>query len=178
MRPTDTFVGQPIRSLQTMLRVLHLDDDRYPRVIPDGIYGNDTQQAVAAFQRQHGIPVTGVADQPTWDAIVDAYEQAIIRVDKAESIEILLDAGEILRFGTKDPHIYLLQSMLTYLSEVYPTISRPTHSGYLDAQTATSVESFQRLNGLPITGNVDRKTWKYISRLFTLAVHKQTKNKR
>ena len=176
MRPTDSFIGQPVRSLQTMLRLLHLDDDRYVNVIPDGIYGNDTQNAVAVFQRLKGIPVTGVADQRTWDAVVEDYEEALIRVDQAESIEILLDAGSVLRFGERDPHIYLLQSMLTYLSEVYPPITRPPHSGYMDAQTATAVETFQRLNGLPITGNVDRKTWKHISRQFSLAVHKQTNN--
>lgn len=176
MRLRESFVGQPVRSLQAMLQVLHLDDERYPDVIPDGIYGRDTQNAVASFQRRRGIPVTGITNQQTWDMIVTDYEEALIRIDKAESIEILLDPGDVLQFGRRDPHIYLLQSMLMYLSDVYPTITRPTHSGYIDAQTATSVESFQRLNGLPITGNVDRKTWKHISKQFSLAVHKQTKN--
>ena len=176
MRPSESFIGQPIRSLQTMLRVIHLDDSLFPSVIPDGIYGSDTVSAVTSFQRRKGIPVTGVTDQTTWDAMVEAYEDALIRVDKAESIEILLDGGSVLRFGQRDPHIYLLQSMLTYLSDVHEPISRPTHSGYLDAATATSVESFQRLNGLPITGNVDRKTWKHITKHFSHAVHKYYRN--
>ena len=29
MKPTETFLGQPIRSLQTMLRVLSEHNDRY-----------------------------------------------------------------------------------------------------------------------------------------------------
>ena len=35
MRPTESFIGQPIRSLQTMLRVLAEENPRYIRVIPD-----------------------------------------------------------------------------------------------------------------------------------------------
>ena len=42
MRPTETFLGQPIRSLQTMLRVLAEFDADYLPLIPDGIYGAET----------------------------------------------------------------------------------------------------------------------------------------
>ena len=39
MRPAESFIEQPVRSLQTMLRVLAEDDQRLPTVVPDGIYG-------------------------------------------------------------------------------------------------------------------------------------------
>ena len=45
MRPEASFIEQPVRSLQTMLRVISQDDSRYPAVIPDGIYGPDTMHA-------------------------------------------------------------------------------------------------------------------------------------
>ena len=51
MRPKESFVGQPIRSLQTMLRVLAEDDRTLPTVVPDGIYGPETITAISAFQR-------------------------------------------------------------------------------------------------------------------------------
>lgn len=175
MRPTETFIGQPIRSLQTMLRVLHLDDPRYLSVIPDGIYGNDTTRAVSIFQRENGIPVTGVTNQETWDAIVALYEDAIVRVDKADSIEILLDRGQVLIPGDRDPHIYLLQSMLTHLSDVYPQVARPTHTGVLDSATVNSLESFQRLTDLPVTGRADLLTWKHLNRQFTLSAQRRNK---
>ena len=54
MRPGESFVGQPIRSLQTMLRVLAQYDGKYASVVPDGIYGPQTMAAVAHFQRLHG----------------------------------------------------------------------------------------------------------------------------
>ena len=35
MKPTSSFLGQPIRSLQTMLRVLSEHNDEYKTLIPD-----------------------------------------------------------------------------------------------------------------------------------------------
>ena len=63
MRPEESFIQQPVRSLQTMLRVLSEQDRNHPTVVPDGIYGQTTANAVSSFQRMHGIPVTGITDQ-------------------------------------------------------------------------------------------------------------------
>lgn len=173
MRPGESFVGQPIRSLQTMLRVLARDDPRLPLVVPDGIYGPTTMNAVSAFQRQNGLPVTGITDQTTWDRIVSAYEPALIRIDKAEKIEIILDPGQVFRAGDASPYIYLLQSMLTHLSGDHPQIIDPGHSGVMDSDTIQSLRGFQQLAGLPVTGEMDKITWRHLSRHFTLNAHHQ-----
>ncbi len=171
MRPAESFVGQPVRSLQTMLRVLAEDDRRLPTVIPDGIYGPGTMHAVSAFQRQKGLPATGIADQPTWELIVQSYEPALIRVGKAEPIEILMDPGKVFRYGESSPYIYLLQSLLTQLSQDHPTINRPEHTGVLDDSTTRALASFQELSDLPRTGELDKITWKHLVLQFTLNAH-------
>ena len=56
MRPTETFLGQPIRSLQTMLRVLAEFDADYLPLIPDGIYGAETMAAVTRSRENTGFP--------------------------------------------------------------------------------------------------------------------------
>lgn len=173
MRPAESFVGQPVRSLQTMLRVIAEDDPSLPTVVPDGIYGPTTMTAVTAFQRRHGIPITGVVDQPTWEQIVLAYEPALIRIDKAEPIEIVLEPGQIFRQGDTNPYLYLMQSMLTVLSKDHPTIIIPTHTGVLDAPSVQALTAFQVLAGLPATGELDRITWKHLSRHFTHAANQQ-----
>ena len=171
MRPNESFVAQPIRSLQTMLRVLAEDDDRYATLVPDGIYGPSTTNAVSLFQRRNGLPVTGVTDQPTWDLIQAEYDAALIRIDKAEPIEILLDPGQVFRAGDSSPYVYLLQSMLTQLSNDHPAINAPGHSGYMDNSTVTALENFQLLAALPVTGEFDRLTWKHLVRQFSLNAH-------
>lgn len=177
MKPTESFVRQPVRSLQTMLRVLAEDDSSFPTVVPDGIYGPTTMQAVSTFQRKHGLPVTGTVNQETWEHIVDAYEPALVRVDKAESIEIILEPGQVFRRGDTSPYIYLLQAMLTQLSNDYAVIEQPGYSGVLDDTTVAAIVAFQHLSGLEETGDFDKVTWKHLVKQYTLNANHNTRRK-
>ena len=168
MRPGESFVEQPVRSLQTMLRVIAEDDPRLPTIIPDGIYGPSTMIAVTAFQRREGIPVTGITDENTWDQIAAAYEHALIRVGKAAAIEVLLEPGQIIVPGERSPYVYLLQGMLAQLSNDHDDILLPGFGGMLDSETVESLRGFQRLSNLPETGTLDRITWHHLVRQFTL----------
>lgn len=147
MRPSESFLGQPVRSLQTMLRVIAQQEKTVPSLVPDGIYGPQTMQAVSVFQRNHGLSVTGITDQATWDAVVAVYEPALIQQSEAWPLEIILNPGEVIRKGQRHPHLYLVQAILQVLSEAYESVSRPTFTGVLDDITADSLASFQRLNG-------------------------------
>ena len=173
MRPPESFVEQPVRSLQTMLRVLAEDDQSLPTVIPDGIYGPSTMTAVSAFQRKYELPITGITDQLTWDLIVSAYEPAVIRIGKAQPIKVLLDAGQVLRAGESNPYIYLAQAMLLQLSENHTTIVPPDVNGMIDTSTAEALTQFQKLAGLRQTGEIDRITWKHLVLQFTLDSHRR-----
>lgn len=171
MRPNESFVGQPIRSLQTMLRVLAEHDEDYLSVIPDGIYGSQTMAAVSQFQRRHGLPPTGVTDQNTWEAIVRQYEPALIHVTEAQSLDIILNPNEVLVLGDKSPYLYVAQALLMVLAEVYESIGTPSQNGILDNATADALSSFQVLAGLPMTGNLDKVTWKNLALHFPLAAN-------
>lgn len=177
MRPTESFVAQPVRSLQTMLRVIAENDDRQPSVVPDGIYGKNTMTAVSAFQRRAGLPVTGVADNDTWDAIVAAYEPALIEVDEAQPIEVILNPGQIIRKGESHPNIYLAQAMLTVLSQTLFSITPPSMSGINDVPTSDSLASFQELSLLPVTGELDKQTWKHLALHYPAAATTATREK-
>lgn len=171
MRPPESFIGQPIRSLQTMLRVIAEDDPRHPTLIPDGIYGPETMAAVSAFQRMHGLGVTGVTDQPTWEAILAEYEPALIRRDDAYPLEIILNPGQVIRKGERHPHIFLVQGILRALSDRYPSISAPALTGLLDDATEDSLASFQLLSNLPMSGQLDKITWKHLALQYPLAAN-------
>ena len=176
MKPGESFVGQPIRSLQTMLRVIAEDGGYIPTVVPDGIYGPATMNAIAAFQRYYGLPVSGIADQNTWDKVAEIYEIAIINIGKAEPIEILIEPGQVFVLGDAGPYLYLAQSMLIYLADDHLTIPLAEHTGILDAETAAALRAFQILAGLPETGELDRNTWKNLSRQFTANAHHNAAN--
>lgn len=171
MRPDESFVSQPVRSLQTMLRVLAEHDDRYLTLVPDGIYGPTTIRAVSNFQRVHGLPVTGITDQRTWEHIVSAYEPALVHVDEAQPVQIILNPNEVLRRGDESPYLRVAQALLYELAQIYSSIGIPSQSGILDELTADSLASFQLLNGLPMTGELDKITWKHLSLHFPLAAN-------
>lgn len=177
MRPGESFIEQPVRSLQTMLRVIAEDDPRLPTIVPDGIYGPTTMNSITTFQRLYGLPVTGITDQSTWDRIVSVYEPALIRIGSAEPIEILMEPGEVFRLGDSNAYIYLLQSILTQLANENPTISAPDHNGVLDDPTSQALAAFQLLAGLPPTGELDKITWKYLVKQFTLSANRQSASK-
>ena len=171
MRPPVSFIGQPIRSLQTMLRVIAENDPSYVRIIPDGIYGPETMAAVSTFQRKHGLPVTGITDQPTWEAVVAVYDPALIEQVEAEPLNIILNPKQVIRKGERHPNLYLAQGILTVLSQVYDSIGLPSLNGLLDEATADALASFQYLSGLPATGNLDKATWKHLALQYPLAAN-------
>lgn len=179
MRPPESFIAQPIRSLQTMLRVIQEDGGHTDSVVPDGIYGSSTLQAVSTFQRNHGLPVTGITDQATWETIVAEYRPALVRVDAAQPLQLILNANQVIRRGQSHPYLYLIQSMLLALSEIYGSVSQPRITGTLDLATSESVSSFQYLSALPQTGEIDKLTWKHLALQYPLAVnHRHSRNKK
>lgn len=169
MRPAESFIGQPVRSLQTMLRVIAESDELQPSVIPDGIYGPQTVTAVSTFQRRNGLPVTGITDQDTWDRIVAVYEPALVEVGPVQPLEIILEPRQVIRQGEANPNIYLVQAMLIVLSETYSSIAAPAVTGVLDIPTANALSEFQLLTLLPATGELDRQTWKNLALHYPMA---------
>lgn len=172
MKPESSFLNQPIRSLQTMLRVLAEQDSRHETLIPDGIYGPATVSAVSRFQRLHGLSATGVTDQNTWETIVSEYETARIHVAEAEMLDIILEPNQVIRRGERHPHIYLVQAMLAVLEDAYHSIGPVTHTGILDEVTSGALSAFQGMNSLPMTGHLDKRTWKHLALQYPLTARR------
>lgn len=169
MKPEESFVNQPIRSLQTMLRTIASIEPGQMNVMPDGIYGSQTAAAVRSFQRRMGLNPTGAVDQSTHAHIVREFDRARIETKHAHPVQVTLDPGQVLRRGEGHPAVYLVQSMLTVLHDLVPSIPKPTHSGRLDPETAGSLAAFQTYAALPPTGELDKRTWKELSLHFSLA---------
>lgn len=171
MKPDIFFFGRPIRSLQTMLRVIGEQRELDTTVVPDGIYGQQTMDAVRRFQRSAGLPATGVADQATWDAVVQSYEPALIYISEAQPVDVVLNPNQVIRTGEAHPHMYLVQGMLIVLSQAFSSIPAPSMTGILDIPTGESLGAFQRLNELPVTGELDKITWKALALQYPVAVN-------
>ena len=65
--------GEKVRQLQQQLNRIARNYPAIPTLIPDGIYGTDTAEAVRMFQKIFHLPQTGIVDYPTWFEISDIY---------------------------------------------------------------------------------------------------------
>lgn len=169
MKPAESFVAQPVRSLQTMLRTIAQVEPNQPSLIPDGIYGPETTTAVSAFQRRYGLPVTGVTDNATWDAIVNRYGKARIETEPAQPVQITLDPLQVIRRGESSPYMFLIQSMLILLADLYKDFPQARHTGTLDEDTRRAIEALQIYSELSPTGEIDKTTWKHLALQYALA---------
>ena len=65
--------GAKVRQMQQQLARISKTYPAIPTIRADGIYGEDTADAVRVFQSVFGLPVTGVVDYNTWYEISAIY---------------------------------------------------------------------------------------------------------
>lgn len=169
MKPEESFVGQPIRSVQTMLRTIAQMEPGLITPEADGVYSQKTARSVASFQRSRGLRPTGVTDQRTHEAIVRAFRPARVEAEKAQPIQITLNPGQVVGQGEAHHILYLVQTMLFTLGLLVEGLGSPVNTGVLDAGTRDSLAAFQLYAGLPPTGNLDKQTWKALALQYSLA---------
>ncbi len=162
-----------IYKLQTYLRAQRFINESFPYVPVDGIFDTQTRNALIEFQEQNGLTPTGVADRTTWDMLYSQY----LDILKNNSLP-----GPIIPFpsypdyytiklGEKSFLVATLQYMLNEISIIYNVFDPPEITGEYDSETEKTVFSFQERNFLSPTGEVDRETWDYLSRIYNLTLH-------
>ena len=65
--------GDAVQTLQNYLNYIALSYRAVPFVSSTGFFGNETEEAVRAYQSRFGLPETGVVDKETWDLIGKTY---------------------------------------------------------------------------------------------------------
>lgn len=151
-----------IHELQRYLHDISYYDANIPRIIPDGIYGAETADAVKQFQRQYGLNDNGETNPATWEMVVDVYRRFVETL--AQSLDVFpRDVGRIIGIGDTGLPVLVIQSILLTLSQEYPEMPEVSITGEYDVRTAEAVNVFQRITGLPQTGDVDRVTWNMLA---------------
>lgn len=158
--------GQPVRSLQRMLNSLALHNDALLRLVPDGIFGERTLEAVMLFQRENSLPVTGVVNGQTWNAIVDAYEKMEFLYGAPPPLCVLPSGTFTCCQGERGAPILIIQAMFNALNQVTTNFSVCTANDVNEGSTYENLRTIQRLSGLPETGTLDRPTWVYLCQLY------------
>jgi peptidoglycan hydrolase-like protein with peptidoglycan-binding domain len=104
----------------------------------DGQYGTGTSRAVKTFQTQVALPVTGIVDRATWDALGLAG-----RTDLA-----------ILKSGSRHPSVRSIQQALAKVLK-----KKISTSDSFSSSLTNDVKTFQKRAGLKASGRVGPSTW-------------------
>lgn len=155
--------GNAVRSLQVFLNRISTNFPAMPKIpVVDGRFDDATQAAVREFQRIFNLQQTGSVDEATWYRIIFIYA-SVKRVAelnsegiRTEDIEILYT--EDLKIGMQSNEVSNLQYYLAVIGAYYDAVVPVEITGYFGEKTEQSVKSFQKVFGLPQTGEVDRAT--------------------
>lgn len=161
-------VGLGVSNLQYFLSYLSQFYNDIPPVTIDGIFGNETRDAVIAAQRTFGMTEDGVVGELTWNAIYNAYRGIVAEIP-LEYVEgnVLPYPGTLLRIGSDNDSVLLLQQYINTIARVYPEVNSVELTGYFGTQTDRAVKAIQELSGLDPNGLVGAITWDATTSLYS-----------
>ena len=160
--------GLGVSNLQYFLSYL---SSFYSTIAPleiDGVFGNETRQSVLSAQNTFGLAEDGIVGELTWNAIYSAY-RGIVDTIPLQYIEgnILPYPGTLLRIGSDNDAVLLLQQYINVIAEVFPEVNSVELTGYFGTQTDRAVKAIQTLVGLEPNGVVGAITWDEITSLYS-----------
>ena len=159
-----------IRQIQRMLREISFFDESIERVIPDGIYGEQTKSSVKSFQRSNNLYETGEVDNDTWDKIIEVYDN-VQRENKRNVLVQIIDDGAVpINVGDGSSSLYVIQAMILALSEQFENLNPIEVTGIFDAGTQSAVERIQLISGITPNATIDREVLNTLSELYMVYV--------
>ena len=160
--------GLGVSNLQYFLLYLSRFYSSITPVAIDGVFGNETRQSVLSAQNTFGLLEDGVVGEATWNAIYNAY-RGIVKTIPLNYVEgnALPFPGIILRVGSDNDSVLLLQQYINVIAQVFPEVNSVELTGFFGAQTDRAVKSIQTLVGLEANGVVGAITWDAITSLYT-----------
>ncbi len=150
--------------LQTYLRQLAYHDNDIPKVVIDGIFEEQTREALRAFQRKYELTPNGIADKRTWDLLYKKYLESVDENSIAESLLVfpIRPDGFFYKTGDSGYGVGIIQMLLDSL-DIYYDFGELAIDQKFGDQTERAVRIFQEKNGIEPSGNVDKKTWNLLA---------------
>ncbi len=163
MAYTDDQKTRHISELQRYLYSISHYNENIPRVMPDGIYGLETQEAVRAFQKEYGLPPTGEMNHATWNKLSQIY----LDFNKTAIPLNVFPSTYILQPGSEGAIVYIIQIIINTLGECYGGITPISVTGIYNKETQLAIENFKNIAGTYNgKSGVDTDTWNKLASCF------------
>lgn len=160
----------PVQSLQHMLNHLARTYPNLLRLAETGTFDEPTLEAVMIFQRDFGLPVTGIVDQATWDAITAAYFQNLLQFGPPAPLYAFPDGTSSVNAGEEAAELLIAQAMLTALQDIVANFEAMTLNSINAEGTHQNLRHLQSLAHMPVDGTLDRATWSVLAHLYRALV--------
>ncbi len=158
--------GNAVSSMQYYLAVIGAFYESVPPIDVTGTFDEATRDAVIAFQKTYGLAPDGIVGPLTWQDMVRAYRGIVADTPQLEG-GMPLYPGYVLTSGSQGEPVRQVQTWLSAVSEVYPSIPAVPVTGVYGNQTQASVRAFQQQFGIPVTGTVGPITWGVLASLYS-----------
>ncbi len=163
--------GESVRAIQYYLSVVGYFNSNLNTVTIDGVFGDETLNAVKVFQENFGLEPTGVVDRETWNKLNQIYRQIVENLpEDYEGEKAQIYPGYVLSQGMRGEAVRNIQTYLNRISDTVPQIPKLTVDGIFGPATAYAVRTFQSLNGITPSGNVGPTTWQTIANQYDALV--------
>lgn len=157
-----------IHELQQALRDISKTDDAVLSLIPDGIFGEETENSVKSFQRKFGLSETGTVDFELWEKIQDEKRKSLFKLSDPIQIVPIKNEDLPLVSGQVGKEVHTLNMMLSRLSELYSAFSISNVSNEFTEETEREVKKWQKVINHAATGEVDKLTWNTLAEHYLL----------
>ncbi len=156
--------GNDVRLKQVQLNRISTNYPSIPKIQPvNGIFGQETEDAVRQFQKIFNLTQDGIIGKATWYRIGYLYT-SIKRLGELDSEGIALEEiakqfSEVLGPGSSGEEVRVVQFYLAVVANYYETIPPIQVTGEYDEATRDAVIAFQKTFGLTPDGIIGRQTW-------------------
>lgn len=147
-------IGIAVNKIQAYFNLFQERGYVKTRLVPDGVYGTKTQNVVREFQAYAGLPITGVIDNATWDAIFATLKSLNITTNIP-----VASSSYYLSVGQTGLAVFKMQEYINEIAAVNPCLRPIKVDGDYGNATRIAVQQFQYLYNLPIDGNIGKATW-------------------
>lgn len=156
-------VAEAVRTVQYYLSFISFYFDNIDFIPLSGVYDEQTENAVRAFQQTYGLSPDGTVGRETFSKLTEVYNNIV--ADLPRDYQTLLGRvypGRILSFGDSGEDVRLIQESINNISLSDPAIPGVNVTGNYDDATVSAVAVLQAQLGREPSGAVDPIIWSEI----------------
>lgn len=157
-------LGKPIESLQTMLRGITFYYEDLPRVVPNGVFNSQTENAVKAFQKKFNLEITGIVNFVTWEKVSEIYTQAAVQTAVVGSV--YPNEWFVIEPYESSEHLHTMQAMMKNIAEKFNNMGEVAVTGIHKDDSIAMIKRFQEIFGMDETGTITNELWRKIENMY------------